>query len=167
MELPWTTTSNKKMNVHVKVVMVITIAEMTAKTTIKEIAGTIEIIKIIEIKNTTDVKMIICITEIEIDKVVVITIILISLPRVNRIFIVNNLECIRISHISSLRFWIRIQVICFLRRTHYSPSKLRWTIIKVVKSKHQVKLVCHRTHNSNLIQVFQAFLSQILLSLQL
>ena len=150
-------------------VMVITIAEMTAKMTIIEIAGTIEIIKIIEIKNTTDVKMIICITEIEIeiDKVVVITIILISLPRVNRIFIVNNLECIKISHISSLRFWIRIQVICFLRRTHYSLSKLRWTIIKVVKSKHQVKLVCHHTLNSNLIQVFQAFLSQILLSLQL
>lgn len=63
----------------------ITIEEMTAKMIIIEIAGIIEIIKIIEIKNTTDVIMIICITEIEIDKVVGKMSTLISLPQVTKI----------------------------------------------------------------------------------
>ena len=89
----------------------IKIAEMTVKTTLKEIveeiaemAVIIEIIKIIEIKNTTDVIMIICIIEIGIDKVVVKMSTLINLHRVTKIIIVN-LECsIRISHISNLQF---------------------------------------------------------------
>lgn len=63
----------------------ITIEEMTAKMIIIEIAGIIEIIKIIEIKNTTDVIMITCITEIEIDKVVAKMSTLISLPQVIKI----------------------------------------------------------------------------------
>jgi hypothetical protein len=78
--------------------------EMTAEMTkiVTEIAGTmIEIIKIIEIKNTIDVIMITCTTEIVIDKVVVI--IHTSLHQVTMVITVT-LECIRISNISSLHF---------------------------------------------------------------
>ena len=147
----------------------IRIAEMPAKTIIKEIAeiaGTIEIIKIIEIKNTTDVIMIICIrtTEIEIDTVVVVMTNIPIQSQVIKTTTVNNLECRTISNISNLHFWIIIQVICSLWKMHYSHSKHLWTIIKVVKSKLQTILVCHHTLNSNLIQ---AFLSKTLLSLPL
>jgi len=156
-------TSTKRMNVKIIKEVVIKIAEMTAKMIITEIAGIIEIIKIIEIKNTTDVIMTICITEIEIETVVVKMIILTSLLRVTKTTTVNNLEFSKISNISNLQFWIRIQVVCFLRRTHCSPSKHLWTITKVVRSKLQVKLVCHHTHNI----MIKVCLNKILLSLQL
>ena len=148
----------------------IRIAEMTAKMIIiREIAGTkviIEIIKIIEIKNTTDVIMIICIpTEIEIETVVVVMTNIPIQSQVIKTTTVNNLECRIISNISNLHFWTRIQVICCLWKMHYSHSKHLWTIIKVVKSKLQTISVCHHIqHNSNLIR---ASLSKTLLSLPL